>query len=160
MLPRFALGDQLLLHFCGGLALHESFGLRQEVGNENQVVLPQRVMGLRGRQEVTRDKLGALMDELVEGVLTVGSGLAPDDRSGGVIHPFIVLGDALAVAFHVHLLEVSREVGQILVVGQDSVALSAEEVVVPDTQQAHDNRDVLLEGDVPEMLVDLVGTTQ
>lgn len=37
------------------------------------------VQGLDWGEEVTWDKLGALVDELVEGVLTVGTTLSPDD---------------------------------------------------------------------------------
>ena len=43
----------------------------------------------RGRdQEVAGDDVGALVDELVEGVLAVGAGLAPDDRPGRARRPW------------------------------------------------------------------------
>jgi hypothetical protein len=32
-----------------------------------------------GRRGIPRNELGALVDELVEGVLAVGTGLSPDD---------------------------------------------------------------------------------
>ena len=60
---------------------------------------------------------------------------------------------ALAVALHVALLKVVGEVLQVMVVGQDGVALRAEEVAVPDPQQRHQHRDVLLQRRGTEMLV-------
>jgi hypothetical protein len=59
------------------------------------------------------------VDQLVEGVLAVGAGLAPDHRAGGAGDGRAVEGDALAVRFHVELLEVGRQAGEALVVGQD-----------------------------------------
>lgn len=44
-----------------------------------------------------------LVDELVEGVLSVGPGLAPHDRSSLVVHTGAVFGDVLPVGLHVAL---------------------------------------------------------
>lgn len=44
-----------------------------------------------------------LVDELVEGVLSVGPGLAPHDWSGVVVHTGAVFGDVLPVRLHVAL---------------------------------------------------------
>lgn len=44
------------------------------------------IVGLRGSDKICGDDAGALVDELVEGVLAVGTGLAPNDRSGAVVH--------------------------------------------------------------------------
>ena len=52
-----------------------------------RLVVAQRVLALGGGQEVAGDQLGALVDQLVEGVLAVGAGLAPDDRAGLVVDP-------------------------------------------------------------------------
>ena len=43
------------------------------------MVVAERVVVSHGGEEVARDQLGALVDQLVEGVLAVGAGLAPDD---------------------------------------------------------------------------------
>ena len=48
-------------------------------------MLAERVLALDGGDEVARDQLRALVDQLVEGVLAVGAGLAPDDRAGRVV---------------------------------------------------------------------------
>jgi len=85
----------------------------------------ERVLTFHACQKVARDELGALMDELVEGVLSVGAGLPPNDRSRGVEQRFARAADAFAVAFHIALLEVRREMFQILFVGQDGVRLRA-----------------------------------
>lgn len=44
-----------------------------------------------------------LVDELVEGVLAVGTRLTPHDRSGVVIDAAAVFGDAFPVGLHVAL---------------------------------------------------------
>lgn len=44
-----------------------------------------------------------LVDELVEGMLSVGSGLAPDDGSGVVVDTSAIFSDVLPVGLHVAL---------------------------------------------------------
>ena len=51
----------------------------------------------------------------------------------------------LAVALHRQLLEIGREALQVLLVGQHRDRLGAEEIVVPDGQEAHEHRQVALE---------------
>ncbi len=62
----------------------------------------------------------------------------------------------LAVALHGELLEIGRKALQILLVGQHGDGLGAEEVVVPEAEQAHQHRQVALERRGAEMLVHLV----
>lgn len=57
-----------------------------------------------------------------------------------------------------YLLEVCGEAVHILVVGKDSLGLSTEEVVVPDTQDTHDDRQVLFQRGSLEVVVHLVST--
>ena len=45
-------------------------------------MLGERAKRLAEADEVARDELRALVDQLVERVLSVGAGLAPDDRAG------------------------------------------------------------------------------
>ena len=87
--------------------------------------------------EVGRDQPGALVDQLVEGVLAVGPRLAPEHLAGLRGHRRAVVADALAVGLHGELLQVRREAVQVLRVRQHGVGRGAEEVHVPDVEQAH-----------------------
>ena len=62
----------------------------------------------------------------------------------------------LAVALHRQLLQIGRESLQVLLVRQHGDGLGAEEVRVPDAEQAHQHRQVLLERRGAEVLVHLV----
>lgn len=74
-------GTELLLDLIFGLSKCESFGLSEKVGKENLVMLAtgDGVECLDGSEEITRDEFGSLVDELIEGVLTVGTALSPND---------------------------------------------------------------------------------
>ena len=87
--------------------------------------------------EVAGDQRRPLVDQLVEAVLPVRAGLAPVDRAGLVVDSGPVERDALAVRLHRQLLQVGREALQVLVVRQHGDGLRAEEVAVPDAEQAH-----------------------
>ena len=55
------------------LAVHQGLSLRQVVGQQDGVVLPDGMVGGSRGDEVARHNLLALVDELVEGVLAVGA---------------------------------------------------------------------------------------
>lgn len=129
---RLVLGERLpKLLPDGGLRLaeRERLGLGEEVGKKDLVVLASgdRVERLDRGEEVAGDELGALVDELVEGVLSVGSSLSPDDRARLIVDPRAVLGDELAVRLHVALLEVVGELVEVLIVGEERLGLGAYE---------------------------------
>ena len=64
-------------------ALHQRRRLRQAVGEQQVVVVLEVGLVAYGRrQELDRDDVGALVQQLEEGVLAVGAGLAPDQRAG------------------------------------------------------------------------------
>ena len=65
-----------------------------------------------------------------------------------------------AVALHRQLLQIGRESLQVLLVRQHRDGLGAEEIVVPDGQQAHEHRQVALERRGAEVLVHLVEAVQ
>ena len=94
------LGRDLL----GGLAEGERLGLGEDVGDEQVVVLAERVQRVHEADEVAGDQLRPLVDQLVEGVLAVGPRLAPVDRPGLVVDTLPLEGDVLAVGFHRELL--------------------------------------------------------
>ena len=140
------------------LAVHQGFGLCKEVGEQLLVMVADLVVAVCRGDEVARNHLGALVDELVEGVLAVGARFAPEDRTGLVVDAQGVAVNSLAVGFHVGLLEVSGEAVQVLVVREHRVAGSAEEVVVPNADEGEDNRHVLVGRSGLEVLIHLVGT--
>src|ERR1035441_2936604 len=109
-------------------------------------MLAEWILRLDGREEIGGNPLGALVDELVKGVLAVRARLAPDDRPGDGLDRLAVAGDALAVAFHVALLEVGGEAVHVLVVGENGLGARAEEIVVPDAEQAEGERPGFLPG--------------
>ena len=69
------------MHLLFGFSLHEGFGLGKEVGDEDYVVFTQGVECSGRSQKVAGDDLGALVDQLIKGMLPVGTGLSPDDWS-------------------------------------------------------------------------------
>src|SRR2546427_11023377 len=117
------------------------------------MVFAQWVVRLHGREKVARNQLRSLVDQLIEGVLSVGAGLAPDDGTRRIVHGQAVAPDALAVALHVALLKVGRKTMQILVVRKDGVRLRAEKVVIPDAEQTENDRQILLQLGSAKMLV-------
>mmetsp|Transcript_17218 Transcript_17218/g.43891 ORF Transcript_17218/g.43891 Transcript_17218/m.43891 type:complete len:430 (-) Transcript_17218:352-1641(-) len=150
------LARALLPHLRLSLAAHERLRLRKEVAEEDRVVLSHVVVAVGVRDEVARDKFGALVDELIEGVLAVGAGLAPHDGAGGHCHALARLGDALAVALHVALLEVGGKAVHVLVVRQQRVCFRAKKVVVPHAQEGEGRWDVVLERRSGKVLVHVV----
>ncbi len=125
---RDAIGCDLLLR----LPKCQRLRLREEIRHEHIMVLAQRIQRLAEADEVTGDQLRALVNKLEEGVLAVGAGLAPDDRTGLVIYALALQIDVFAVALHVELLEVSGQAPEVVVVGYDRHGLGTEEVIVPD----------------------------
>eukprot|EP00756_Hemistasia_phaeocysticola_P006610 Hpha_TRINITY_DN13917_c0_g2::TRINITY_DN13917_c0_g2_i1::g.35451::m.35451 len=153
---------ELLLSLLVGLALHQRLGLGDKVGHQHTVVevVRDRVVRAEGADEVARDDLGALVDELVERVLPVSARLAPDDGPGGPAGGGSVAGHKLPVGLHVTLLEVGRKAVQVLVVREDCLSLHTVAIVVPDTKHGKDDGNVLLKGGFLEVSVHLITTVQ
>src|SRR5579875_652274 len=88
----------------GCLAKGQCLGLCEEICHQQVGMRRQRIQRLAEADEIARDQPGALVDKLIEGVLTISAGLAPDDRAGLVVYgtPFQI--NVFAVAFHVELL--------------------------------------------------------
>mmetsp|Transcript_51742 Transcript_51742/g.117856 ORF Transcript_51742/g.117856 Transcript_51742/m.117856 type:complete len:339 (-) Transcript_51742:765-1781(-) len=141
-----------------GLAVGEGVGLGEEVGHELVVagdhlaLAAERVLGLARRDELGRDRR-ALVHELVEGVLAVGAGLAEDDLARGEGHHVAVQVHKLAVRLHVHLLNVGGELAEGLRVREHGAGGVAQEAQVPDPEEAHQHRDVGVQGGVEKMHV-------
>ena len=103
--------------------------------------------------QVYGGNVGALVQQLEEGVLAVDAGFAPDDGPGIRTDGCAVAGRLFAVAFHVELLDESGQVVQVLVVRGDDVAAAAEIVDVPNAYHAEQDGHVLFEGGVDEVLI-------
>ena len=151
-----ALGPNLFL----GLAEREGLGLREHVGGQDVVVVAERIERLGEADQVHRDELRPLVDQLVEAVLAVRPGLTPVHGAGLVVHRVTLERHVLAVGLHGQLLEVCREPLEVLVVGHHPGGLGVEEVPVPDGEQSHDHRQVLRQRCGPEVLVHLVEARQ
>lgn len=117
-----------------------------------------RVVRLGGHDEIRRDELGALVEQLEEAVLGVGGGLTEQDWPGGVLDVFTGARDGLPVALHRKLLEVCGETVQVLVERCNEVGLGAKEVTVPHAQKTAEDGDVLFQRSLAEVSVHGVGT--
>src|SRR5262249_60132826 len=97
-------------------------------------MMPHWVVSFYGGNEVARDKLRALMDELIEGVLSVGARFTPDDGASRDVDHFAVTVNVLTVTLHVALLKVSGETVHVLIIRQNCLRLGTKEIIVPDAQ--------------------------
>ena len=94
------------------------------------------------------------MDQLVEGMLTVGAGFSPENLTGVVEDRRAIAAHRLTVGLHGELLEVGGETVQVLRIREDCVGISTQEVRVPDVEQAHDQREIFLRRCRGEVLID------
>ena len=122
-------GRALGAHLVSGLAKGQSLGLGEEVAQEELVhVLAVALDGVGAvdeGDEVGRNHAGALVNQLVEGMLAVGAGLAPEDLARIGRDGRAVPARGLAVGFHGQLLQVRREAVQVLVTYGSTAWLSA-----------------------------------
>ena len=139
------------------LAVHQGFRLCKEVAEQLLVMVAHLVVAVGRGDEIARNHLGALVDQLVEGVLAVGTRFAPEDRAGLVVYALGVAVDGLAVGFHVGLLEVGGQAVQVLVVREHRIAGSTEEVIVPHADEGENHRHVLVGRGGLEVLIHLIG---
>jgi hypothetical protein len=65
-----------------------------------------------------------------------------------------------AITLHCELLEISREPLQVLLIRKDGYGRCTKEVVVPNSQEPHENRQVALKGRCAEVVVHLVEAVQ
>ncbi len=110
--------------------------------------------------EVAGDELGPLMNDLVKRMLAIGTRLPPIDRPGLADNLIPIERDVLAIALHRQLLEIRREVLQVLLIRKDRYSLCIKKVVVPNAQEPHKYRQVAFERGSAEMLVHLVETVK
>lgn len=123
-----------------------------------------------------------LVDQLIEGVLTIGPRFPPHDWTSLVVHTSSAPGDVLPVRLHValwsrkrkrvdhrprgddmtiaegsrdlpDLLEVGGESVHVLIVRQQRLSLRPEKVHIPDAKQSKQDRSVLLQRSIEEVLI-------
>lgn len=148
------------LDFVGSLANGQSLSLGKEIRCQQdlvQVVLD-GVVGFGSQDEVGGDQLGALMQQLEEGMLGVGGRFAKEDGTGGVLDIIASAGHSLAVGLHGELLQVCGEAVKILVKGCDEMGLSTKEVRIPDAEETTNDWNVVLEWGRLKVVVDGVST--
>src|SRR5262249_54478445 len=143
----YAVGHKPIRHtlrfrLLGSLPERERFGLGKDIGDKHVMMSAERIGRIREGDKVTRNEPGSLMDQLIEGVLSVGPRFAPVDRPRIEGYFLPIESHMFAVALHGQLLEICGKALQILFVRKDSNRLGAEEVVVPNRQKAHQHRQV------------------
>src|SRR4051812_29513658 len=75
-------------------------------------------------------------------MLAVRARFTPNNGAGGVISFVSISVNTFTVAFHISLLEISREAMHVLVIRQYSFTLGSEKVGVPNADKTHNNRDI------------------
>src|SRR5215469_18208398 len=93
-------------HLLSGLAKRKRLGLCEHVGQQYVMMAANSVQRLGKGDEVARNETCALMDQLIERVLAVGSRLTPVDRTGVLPYRLSIQCDVLAIAFHRQLLKI------------------------------------------------------
>src|SRR4029077_17535311 len=115
----------------GSFAEGQRLALCEDIGKQHVMMPTQRIEGLDECDEIAGYKSRPLMDQLIEGMLTVGPRLAPVDRPGVVVDCDSVDRHMLTVALHGELLEIGGKALQILLIWQHGDGLRLEEIVVP-----------------------------
>ena len=83
------------------LASHQRLGLGKDVGHQRAMVTGDATIVGDRRQHIGRHQLGALVQQLIEGVLAGDPDLTEQDRAGRVVNHAALAIHALAVALHV-----------------------------------------------------------
>ena len=112
------------------------------------------VAGHLDREEIDRDQVRALMEQLEHRMLGIGANAAPGDRRAGPGKRRAIGVDTLAVRFHFQLLEIVGQQGEAFVIGEDRARLAAERLRVIEVGKGGAHDDVFPDGRIAEMFVD------
>src|SRR5260370_25282416 len=88
------------LHFCSRLAESKRLGLSENICQKKIVVAAQWIQCLYKCDEVARNQFRPLVNQLIEGVLSVGPGFTPIDRSRLALDLVPIERDVFAVTLH------------------------------------------------------------
>src|SRR5262249_16990687 len=97
------------LHLLRRFAEGQGLGLREDVGDQHRVMAAKWIERFVKRNEITRNEPRPLVNELIEGMLAVGTGLSPVDGTGVIVDSRAFERDMLAIAFHGELLQIGRK---------------------------------------------------
>ena len=96
------------------------FSLSKVVGQQFRMMITHWIVADSRSQEESQGINSALMDQLIERMLTVGTWLTPNDWASLVINSITVTINIFTVRFHVALLAgVSSKTVHVLVIQQD-----------------------------------------
>ena len=108
------------------LACHKRSALCKAVHQQDAVVGGVELVTRRDAgDEIDRDQMRALVEQLEHRMLRIGAHPAPGDRRGRTVDRLHVGSDALAVALHLELLEVVGKQPQPFVIGEHRARLAA-----------------------------------
>ena len=156
--PVESLRLQLLFDLLLGFPPHESLGLGEKVGKQLAMVIPDWIVRFQGNQEIAGYYRGALMHELVKGMLSVRARFSPDDGPRLIVHLTALAVDILPVGFHVCLLQICGKPVQILIIGENGMGLDSEKIVVPDPDKGHCQRKIFISRGALEVAIHLMGS--
>jgi hypothetical protein len=122
------------------------------------MVISQRIVTDSGRDEIAGDQFRPLMNQLIEGMLSIRPGFAPNHRAGLIVHFPPAPVNGLSIALHIPLLKVGWEAMQVLVIGQNGLCLGTKKVVVPNSDEGKYDGYVFLQSRLSEMDVHGVRT--
>lgn len=117
-------------------------------------------MGNGGNDQIQRHDPTALVQKLEKRMLYVGAGAAEQNWTGGIFDELVVFVHRFAVAFHIKLLQITRQIAQILIVGNDAMAAETEKVVVPNAEQCQNDRNIPVKRRMTEMQIHRVGAVE
>ena len=81
------------------------------------MVIAHRIVTDSGRDEIAGDQFRSLMNQLIEGMLPIRPGFAPNHRASLIVHFTPAPVNELSIALHIPLLKVGWEAVQVLVIG-------------------------------------------
>ena len=126
---------QFLFNILSAFNNRQGLRLCKEVAHQYTVAVTDGIVRVNGTDEIARNNIGSLMDELIKCVLPIGPSFAKHNRSRLVGYRTPPFHDGLAVAFHANLLYVGREPPKIPIVEKHRLRFTADKVVAPYTNQ-------------------------
>ena len=70
------------------------------------MMISNRIMGLCWGNEITWNQVRSLMNQLVKGMLSIGTWFPPNDWASTIVYFFAITTYVFSVALHISLLEV------------------------------------------------------